>query len=215
MLTSSTGVLGYLLHITKALNIYAPFSYAFLLFLIFSFTGFAIGIRRIIKNFSNLQKILELRENVNSHVKNSIENKLIILDNATKIHIFSKNGKDYCVVKLHIFNCSDEIIRATTVKNSTWIMIKSNEKDFRSKDPLEYYYFPELFLPYDYNNAIQSPPIEIDLKNESKAIEISLSLVLNYSINSDTNQYYKLEYLYNKVYDIFPESILHEDALSE
>lgn len=39
MLVSSTsGILGYLLHITEILNIYAPFSYAFLLFLIFAFT---------------------------------------------------------------------------------------------------------------------------------------------------------------------------------
>ena len=97
-----------------------------------------------------------------------------------KFIFFQKNGKDYCVVNLHIFNCSDKIIKVTTEKKSTWIMI--NDK---SKSPLENYYFPELFLPYDYNNAVQSPPIEIDLKNESKVINISLSVELRYSINNN------------------------------
>ena len=79
MLTSSTGVLGYLLHITKALNVYAPFSYAFLLFLIFSFAGIIICIVKTLKSLSNLQKeILELTQFLKFSIEEDIEDKVKI-----------------------------------------------------------------------------------------------------------------------------------------
>lgn len=125
--------------------------------------------------------------------------------------MLSENDKDYCVVKLHIFNCSDQIIKVTPDKKSTWVMI--NEK---SKNPLDHYYFPKLFLPYDYNNAIQTPPIEVDLSNKSKSIEVVLSIVLNYSIyNSNTNKFYELNYQYKRTYDIFPESSIPKKVSNE
>ena len=106
------GVLTYLSLITDPIknyiDIYYPFSYGFIVFLAIMLWQF-------------LNALLHFK----SYAKNSIENKLIVLEHATKINIFSKNDKDYCVVKLHIFNCSDKIIRATTDKKSTWIMIKS------------------------------------------------------------------------------------------
>jgi hypothetical protein len=185
-----TSFLTYLVHITEPIKYYAPFSYGIIFFI-----GIIIGL--IILNLTKK--------------KENIENKLIVLDSATKIDLFSKDDKDYCVVKLHIFNCSDQIIQVTPDKKSTWVMI--NEK---SKNPLDNYYFPELFLPYYYNDAIQTPPIEVDLSGESKSIEIVLSVILNYSIyNSDTKKSYELNYQYNKTYDILPKSSLLEKALNE
>lgn len=160
MSATPPSILAYLAYITESIRsyieLYSLFSYGLIIFLI-------IIIWVFLK--SSFQK------------KDNIENKLIVLENATKISMLSENDKDYCVVKLHIFNCSDQIIQVTPDKKSTWVMI--NEK---SKNPLDHYYFPKLFLPYDYNNAIQTPPIEVDLSNKSKSIEVVLSIVLNYSI---------------------------------
>ena len=88
-----------------------------------------------------LLSILLSQKIIYNRAQNNIENKLIVLESTTKIGLFSENDKDYCVVKLHIFNCSDQIIRTIPEKISIWVMINT-----KSQNPLDHYYFPELFL---------------------------------------------------------------------
>lgn len=198
ILITSPAISAYTAHLTDVIKVFAPFSYYI-----------AISIGLIIALI--LIRLLN-DHNQNEFLKQtSIENKLIVLENAIKIDILSTNGKDYCVVKVPIFNCSNQIINVSTNKPSTWIMI--NEK---SQNPLDHYYFPELFLPYDYNNAIQTPPIEVDLSNKTGSIQIALSIGLNYSIhNSDTNKSYKLNFQYKTTYDILPKSSFSEKGSDE
>ena len=201
MLVSSTsGILGYLLHITEILNIYAPFSYAYLLFLIFAFTVSIICILKTLRNLSNLQKeFLELNQFLKSLSEEDIENKVQV----SSLHIhydrYANNQVSFQIGFIVDSYCS-KLINTQIINEESSFIVNGQTEDHNIPLPSSI----KILKPYAKEVILYTRPIVLNELKKEINIKAKLSLKYyranskTYHKTSSSQDYWKIHFVFNE-----------------